>query len=231
MTFVCRPIGLGRVLFAVFKREMALGLRHKGEVLTPLAFFAVVACLFALGVGPQPALLQQMAPGVLWVGALLSVMLSLPRLFATDYADGSLEQMLLSSAPLGLLVLVKVMAHGVLSGLPLVLMAPVLGFQLGLDSRAIGLLMLTLLLGIPTLSLMGSIGAALTLGVRGAGILLSLLVLPLCIPVLIFGTGVLNADAAGTGVREHCLLLAALLVLSLFFAPLATSVALKIALE
>ena len=202
-----------------------------GEVLTPLAFFAVVACLFALGVGPQPALLRQMAPGVLWVSALLSVMLTLPRLFASDYADGSLETLLLSSTPLGLLVLAKVMAHCVLSGLPLVLMTPVLGLQFGLDSRAVGLLMLSLLLGMPTLSLMGSIGAALTLGVRGAGVLLSLITLPLTLPVLIFGAGMIEADAAKLGIQGHVSLLAALMVLSLFFTPLATSAALRIALE
>ncbi len=231
MSLSVRPIGLCHVLLAVVQREMRLGRHHMGEVLTPLAFFAVVACLFALGVGPQPALLRQMAPGVLWVSALLSVMLTLPRLFASDYADGSLETLLLSSTPLGLLVLAKVMAHCVLSGLPLVLMTPVLGLQFGLDSRAVGLLMLSLLLGMPTLSLMGSIGAALTLGVRGAGVLLSLITLPLTLPVLIFGAGMIEADAAKLGIQGHVSLLAALMVLSLFFTPLATSAALRIALE
>jgi len=226
-----KKLGLGSVLLAVLRREVSLALRQKGEVLTPLVFFVVIASLFPLGVGPESALLLRMAPGVLWVSALLAAMLSLQRLFATDYADGSLEQMALSSTPLGLLVLAKALSHFLLSGLPLVLMAPVLGLQFGLDSRALGILMLTLLLGTPTLSLIGSIGAALTLGVRGAGVLLSLLILPLYIPVLIFGAGAVEADAAGLGMGGHLSLLAALLVLSIFFAPLATTTALRISLE
>ncbi len=224
-------IGTSAVMLAILKREIALGLRQKGEVLTPLVFFVVVASLFPLGVGADTNLLSRMAPGVLWVSALLAAMLSLQRMFATDHADGSLEQMVLSSTPLGLLVLSKALAHFLLSGLPLVLMAPVLGLQFGLDGRALGLLMLTLLLGTPTLSLVGSIGAALTLGVRGAGVLLSLLILPLYIPVLIFGAGAVEADAAGMGFGGHLSLLAALLVLSLFFSPMATSAALRISLE
>lgn len=224
-------MGLGAILMAVLRREIALALRQKGEVLTPLVFFIVIASLFPLGVGPESALLLRMAPGVLWVSALLAAMLSLQRIFAMDYADGSLEQMALSSTPLGLLVTAKALSHFLLSGLPLVLMAPVLGLQFGLDGRALGILMLSLLLGTPTLSLIGSIGAALTLGVRGAGVLLSLLILPLYIPVLIFGAGAVEADAAGLGAGGHLSLLAALLVLSLFFAPLATTTALKISLE
>lgn len=226
-----RPMGLGAVMLAVLRREIALALRQKGEVLTPLVFFVVVASLFPLGVGPESALLLRMAPGVLWVSALLAAMLSLQRMFASDYADGSLEQMLLSPTPLTLLVAAKALSHFVLSGLPLVLVAPVLGLQFGLDGRALGILMLSLLLGTPTLSLIGSIGASLTLGVRGAGVLLSLLILPLYIPVLIFGAGAVEADASGLGANGHLSLLAALLVLSLFFAPLATTAALKISLE
>ena len=216
---------------ALLRRELALALRQKGEVLTPLVFFAVVASLFPLGVGAESALLLRMAPGVLWVSALLAAMLSLQRLFATDYADGSLEQMAISSTPLGLLVAAKALSHFLLSGLPLVLVAPVLGVQFGLDGRALGILTRSLLLGTPTLSLIGSIGAALTLGVRGAGVLLSLLILPLYIPVLIFGAGAVEADAAGLGAGGHLSLLAALLVLSAFFAPLATTAALRISLE
>lgn len=226
-----KSIGLAQVMLAVLKREVALGMRQKGEVLTPLMFFMVVASLFPLGVGAESNLLLRMAPGVLWVSALLAAMLSLQRMFSTDYADGSLEQMVLSSTPLGLLVLAKALAHFLVSGLPLVLIAPVLGIQFGLDGRALGLLVLTLLLGTPTLSLIGSIGAALTLGVRGAGVLLSLLILPLYIPVLIFGAGAVEADAAGLGVGGHLSLLGALLVLSLFFSPMATSAALRISLE
>ena len=231
MTPHIKSIGMGQVLLAVLQREMALGLRHKGEVLTPLMFFVVVASLFPLGVGPESALLLRMAPGVLWVSALLAAMLSMQRMFATDYADGSLEQMVLSSTPLALIVLTKAVSHFLLSGLPLVLMAPILGLQYGLDNRALGILMLSLLLGTPTLSLIGSIGAALTLGVRGAGVLLSLLILPLYIPVLIFGAGAVESDAAGMGISGYLSLLAALLILSLFFSPLATSAALKISLE
>lgn len=222
---------LGRAMLAVLRRELALALRQKGEVLTPLVFFVVIASLFPLGVGPESALLLRMAPGVLWVSALLAAMLSLQRLFASDYADGSLEQMLLSPIPLPLLALAKALAHFMLSGLPLVLVAPVLGLQFGLDGQALGILLLTLLLGTPTLSLIGSIGAALTLGVRGAGVLLSLLILPLYIPVLIFGAGAVEAHASGLGAGGHLSLLAALLVLALFFAPLATTAALKISLE
>lgn len=219
------------VLFALLKRELALAMRQKGEVLTPLVFFVVITSLFPLGVGPESALLLRMAPGVLWVSALLSAMLSLQRLFATDYADGSLEQMALSTTPLGLIVIVKTIAHFLLSGLPLVLIAPLLGLQFGMNGSALGLLMLTLLLGAPTLSLIGSVGAALTLGVRGAGVLLSLLVLPLYIPVLIFGAGAVEADAAGLGSSGHLSLLAALLALSAFFAPIATTAAVRISLE
>ena len=228
---VPKPLGLGAIMLAVLRREIALAMRQKGEVLTPLVFFIVIASLFPLGVGPESALLLRMAPGVLWVSALLAAMLSLQRMFASDYADGSLEQMLLSSTPLALLVAAKALSHFLLSGLPLVLVAPVLGLQFGLDGPALGVLMLSLLLGTPTLSLIGSIGASLTLGVRGAGVLLSLLILPLYIPVLIFGAGAVEAYASGLGPGGHLSLLAALLVLALFFAPLATTAALKISLE
>ena len=228
---VPKPLGLGAIMLAVLRREIALAMRQKGEVLTPLVFFIVIASLFPLGVGPESALLLRMAPGVLWVSALLAAMLSLQRMFASDYADGSLEQMLLSSTPLALLVAAKALSHFLLSGLPLVLVAPVLGLQFGLDGPALGILMLSLLLGTPTLSLIGSIGASLTLGVRGARVLLSLLILPLYIPVLIFGAGAVEAYASGLGPGGHLSLLAALLVLALFFAPLATTAALKISLE
>lgn len=231
MSTYIAALGMPRVMWAVLQREVALGMRQKGEVLTPLMFFAVVASLFPLGVGSESQLLLRMAPGVLWVSALLAAMLSLQRMFATDHADGSLEQMLLSPTPLGLLVLAKALAHFLLSGLPLVFIAPLLGIQFGLDARALGILMLTLLLGIPSLSLIGSIGAALTLGVRGGGVLLSLLILPLYIPILIFGAGAVEADAAGLSMSAHLSLLAAMLVLSLFFTPLATATALRISIE
>lgn len=231
MNRAVQAVGTSKILRAIAQRDIALALRHKGEVLTPLMFFAVVSSLFPLGVGSEPALLARMAPGVLWVGALLAAMLSLQRMFAGDYADGTLEQMTLAATPLGLMVLAKAWAHFLVSGLPLVLIAPVLGLQYGLDAQSLGVLLLGLLLGAPTLSLIGSIGAALTLGVRGSGVLLSLLILPLYIPVLIFGAGAVEADASGMGIGAHLSLLAAMLVLSVFFAPMATAAALRIAIE
>lgn len=206
-------------------------MRRKSEVLTALFFFIIVVSLFPLGIGPEPALLKKIAPGILWVAALLSTMLSLNRLFATDHADGTLEQLVLSPTPLGLLVAGKIMAHWLTSGLPLVLLAPVLGLQFDLEPSALGVLVGALLLGTPLLSLIGSIGAALTLGVRGGGVLLSLLVLPLYIPALIFGAGAVEAHISGLGASGHLSLLAALLALAAFFAPWATTAALRISLE
>ena len=172
-------------MLAIIRRDLLMVMRRKSEVLTALFFFVIVSSLFPLGIGPEPALLRKIAPGVLWVGALLATMLGLQRMFAADHADGTLEQMAISPTPLVLLVTGKIAAHWLVSGLPLVLMAPVLGIQFDLDAGALGVLMLALLLGTPLLSLIGSIGAALTLGVRGGGVLLSLLVLPLYVPALI----------------------------------------------
>jgi len=218
-------------VFAVIRRDLLLAMRRKSEVLTALFFFVIVTSLFPLGIGPEPALLKKIAPGVLWVAALLATMLGLQRMFAADHADGTLEQMVLSPTPLGLLVGGKIAAHWMLSGLPLVLLAPVLGLQFDLDVSALGVLMLALLLGTPLLSLIGAIGAALTLGLRGGGVLLSLLVLPLYVPALIFGAGAVEAHIAGLGAGGHLSLLAALLALAAFFAPWATTAALRIALE
>lgn len=219
------------LFFNVLRRDLLLALRRKSEVLTSLFFFVIVVSLFPLGIGPEPNLLRLIAPGVLWVAALLAAMLSLARLFATDHADGTLEQLFLAPAPLGLLISAKILAHWLVSGLPLVLLAPVLGLQFDLSAASLGVLMLTLLLGTPLLSLIGAIGAALTLGVRGGGVLLSLLTLPLYIPTLIFGAGAVAAEASGMGAAGHLSLLAALLVLAVFFAPWATTAALRIALE
>ncbi len=216
---------------AIVRRDLLLAMRRKSEVLTALFFFIIVVSLFPLGIGPEPALLKKIAPGILWVAALLSTMLSLNRLFATDHADGTLEQLVLSPTPLGLLVAGKIGAHWLTSGLPLVLLAPVLGLQFDLDTSALGILVVALLLGTPLLSLIGAIGAALTLGVRGGGVLLSLLVLPLYIPALIFGAGAVEAHISGLGATGHLSLLAALLALAAFFAPWATTAALRIALE
>ncbi len=218
-------------LLAVLRRDLLLAMRRKAEVLTALFFFVIVSSLFPLGIGPEPALLRKIGPGVLWVGALLATMLGLQRMFATDHADGTLEQMVLSSAPLPLLVAGKIAAHWVVSGLPVVVLAPVLGLQFDLDADSLVVLTLGLLVGTPVLSLLGAIGAALTLGVRGGGALLSLLVLPLYIPTLIFGAGAVQAQLSGQGAGGHLSLLGALLAVSLFFAPWATTAALRISLE
>jgi len=218
-------------LLVTLRRDLLLAARRRSEVVTALFFFIVVVSLFPLGIGPEPALLRRIAPGVLWVAALLATLLALPRLFAADHADGTLEQMALSPQPFALLMAGKVAAHWLLSGLPLVLLAPVLGLQFGLEADALGLLMLALLLGTPLLSLIGAIGAALTLGVRGGGVLLALLVLPLYIPTLIFGAGAVEAHSAGLGAGGHLSVLGAMLALAVFFAPWATTAALRIALE
>lgn len=218
-------------MFAIIRRDLLMVMRRKSEVLTALFFFAIVSSLFPLGIGPEPVLLRKIAPGVLWVGALLATMLGLQRMFAADHADGTLEQMATSPTPLVWLVLGKVVAHWLVSGLPLVLMAPVLGIQFDLDAGALGVLMLALLLGTPLLSFIGAIGAALTLGVRGGGVLLSLLVLPLYVPALIFGAGAVESHVAGLGAGGHLSLLAAILTLAAFFAPWAATAALRIALE
>jgi heme exporter protein B len=204
-------------LLATVRRDLLLALRRKSEVLTTLFFFVIVVSLFPLGIGPEPELLKKIAPGVLWVAALLSTLLGLPRLFAADHLDGTLEQMALSPSPLALLIAGKILAHWLLCGLPLVLLAPLLGLQFALEGQTLFILSLSLLLGTPLLSLIGAMGAALTLGVRGGGVLLALLVLPLYIPTLIFGAGAVEAQSAGLGVEGHLSLLAALLALAVFF--------------
>ena len=220
-----------KAFLGILRRDLLLAMRRKAEVLTALFFFVIVSSLFPLGIGPEPALLRKIGPGVLWVGALLATMLGLQRMFAADHADGTLEQMVLSSAPLPLLVAGKIAAHWLVSGLPVVLLAPVLGLQFDLDADALVVLTAGLLVGTPVLSLLGAIGAALTLGVRGGGALLSLLVLPLYIPTLIFGAGAVQAHLSGQGASGHLSLLGALLAVSLFFAPWATMAALRISLE
>ncbi len=218
-------------VLAIIRRDLLLAMRRKSEVLTALFFFIIVVSLFPLGIGPEPALLRKIAPGILWVAALLATMLGLARLFAPDHADGTLEQMALSPTPLGLLITGKIAAHWLTTGLPLVLLAPVLGIQFDLDGAALGILVVSLLLGTPLLSLIGAIGAALTLGVRGGGVLLSLLVLPLYVPTLIFGAGAVEMVTSGLSAAGHLSLLAALLAVAVFFAPWATTAALRIALE
>ncbi len=225
------PAGVLAGMRSLFARELRLSLRRRTDTLAALVFFVIVVSLFPLGVGPEPALLRTMAPGVVWVAALLAAMLSLGRLFADDHQDGTLEQLLLSAYPLPLLLLAKIAAHWLVSGLLLALISPLLALQFGLSAGATGVLVLTLLLGTPVLSLVGAIGAALTVGVRGAGVLISLIVLPLTIPVLIFGAGAVDALNAGLGVGGHLSLLGALLVASLVLAPWATAAALRIGLE
>lgn len=220
-----------KALMCVVRRDLLLAFRRRSDVLTTLFFFIIVASLFPLGVGPEPQLLRTMAPGILWVAALLASMLALGRLFALDYADGTLEQMVLSSEPLTIIVIGKVIAHWIVSGLPLVFLAPVLAVQFDLPSSSVAVLFLSLLLGTPVLSLVGSIGAALTLGVRGGGVLVSLLVLPLYIPVLIFGAGSVGAEASGVGATAHLLLLGGSLAGAAALAPWATAAGLRIAVE
>ncbi len=212
-------------------RDLLLALRRPSDVGTALLFFVIVASLFPLGVGAEPNLLRAIGPGVIWVAALLSSMLSLARLFADDHADGTLEQMLLGAAPLGVVVAAKTAAHWLVSGLPLVLIAPVLAIQYDLSASLVGVLTLSLLIGTPVLSMIGAIGAALTLGLRGGGVLLSLLVLPLYVPVLVMGAGSVDMAAAGLAPDAQLLLLAAMLIVSAAFAPWAIAAALRISLE
>lgn len=220
-----------KALNCVIRRDLLLAFRRRSDILTTLFFFIIVVTLFPLGVGPEQALLRTMAPGILWVAALLASMLALARLFALDYADGTLEQMLLSAEPLIIIVIGKVLAHWLVSGLPLVLLAPLLAVEFDLPRDSVGVLFVSLLIGTPVLSLIGAIGAALTLGVRGGGVLISLLVLPLYIPVLIFGAGAVGAEVSGLGSSAHLLLLGGVLAGATVFAPWATSAALRIALE
>lgn len=223
--------GIITAAVCVARRDLTVALRRGQDALMPMVFFAIVVSLFPLGVGPEPGVLATLAPGVLWVAALLATLLSLNRMFAADYADGTLEQLLLAPHPLGVLVAAKAAAHWLLTGLPLVLLAPLLALQLQLPAHAFGTLVVSLLLGTPVLSLIGAIGAALTLGLRGSGVLISLLVLPLYTPVLIFGAGSVAAAVSGVTIEAHLSLLSAFLVLAIAFAPWATAAALRVSLD
>ena len=222
---------LRRAVLALLKRDLLIVARRRADAATGLVFFVVVASLFPLGVGSDANLLREIGPGVVWVSALLASLLSLPRLFVADHADGTLEQLLLRPHPLAVLALAKVAAHWLSTGLPLLLMAPLLGLQYGLDAGSIGVLMLSLLLGTPTLSLLGAIGAALALGLRGSGVLTALIVLPLNAPILIFGAGAVGAQMAGLESGALLSLLGALLALALALAPWALAQGLRIACE
>ncbi len=222
---------VGGTFGAVLRRDLQVALRRKGDVGNVLVFFVVVASLFPLGVGPEPDQLRAMAAGVVWIAALLAALLSLPRLFAADHADGTLEQMLLAPAPLAVVVLAKVAAHWLSTGLPLALAAPLIGLQYDLPGDALGLLLVSLLIGTPVLRLLGAAGAALTLGVRGGGALLGLLVLPLFVPVLVFGAGAVTASLAGLDAAAHLSLLGAFLAVSSLVGPWAACAALRAALD
>src|SRR5213080_3232240 len=203
----------------VLWRDLILAWRHRADVLATLFFFIIVTSLFPLGIGPEPQTLQTIAPGIVWVAALLASMLSLGRIFGNDFQDGTLEQILLTPQPIFLLVLAKMLAHWLVSEVPLVIVAPLLGVQFGLSQNTLATITVSLLLGTPILILVGSVGAALTLGLRAANVLIALLVLPLCIPALIFGAGAVDASVNGTGSQPWVLLLAATLVVCMVFAP------------
>ena len=215
----------------VVRRDLLLAMRRRADVLTTLIFFVMVVSLFPLGVGPEMDMLRKMASGVVWVAALLASMLSLPRMFSADHADGTLEQMMLAPQSLSVLVLGKIVAHWMLSGLPLALIAPVLGLQFDMSPQALWILVLALLLGTPVLSMIGAVGAALTLGLRGGGVLVSLLVLPLCIPVLIFGAGAVEAVTSGMSVVSNLSFLGAFMLFALVFTPFVAAQALRISME
>lgn len=216
---------------SLLRKELLLALRQKTDMVTVLFFFLIVSSLFPFAVGPELNTLKIIGPGVIWVGALLCSLLSLHRVFETDFNDGSLEHLVLSGEPLTLLVIAKILAHWLITGLPVVIVAPLIGLQFGLSAGSLSLLLGTLLLGTPVLSLIGSIGAALTLGVRGGAALTSILILPFYVPILIFGAGAVVADLQGLSIEGHLSILIAMLCLSVALAPLAIASAIKIALE
>ncbi len=223
--------GAMEVMGSVIAHDLSIAWRRRSSLLASVVFFVIVSSLFPLAIGPDPQQLRALAPGILWVAALLASMLSLSRLFAQEYADGSLDQLLLSPHPLALLVLGKICAHWLTSGLPLLVLTPLLAQQYSLPGGATLLLSASLLVGTPALSLIGAVGAALTLGVRGGAVLLCILVLPLSIPVLVFGASAGAAADAGLDVAAHFSLLGACLALSLLLCPLAAAAGLRIAME
>ncbi|MCB1929141.1 MAG: heme exporter protein CcmB [Rhodocyclaceae bacterium] len=216
---------------AILRRDMLLAWRSRADLLISLAFFVIVGCLFPFGVGAEPNQLRAIGPGVLWVAALLSCLLSLHRLFAQDHQDGTLEQMLLSPDPTVLWILAKVLAHWLTTAVPLLLITPLMALLFDLEGGAIQVLTASLAIGTPILSLIGAVGAALTLGLRGGGALLALLILPLFVPVLIFGAGSVDAYLAGTGASAHMLLLGGGVLGALALSPIACAAALRISTE
>ena len=224
-------MSLSNAFFAIIKRDLVLALRRRSEIANPLLFFVLVITLFPLGIGAQPHLLQAIAPGIIWVSALLAAMLSLYSLFRSDFDDGSLEQILLSAHPTSLLVLAKIVAHWLVTGLPLLIVAPLLAVFLGMPTHSLGILLLTLLLGTPVLSLIGAIGVALTVGLRRGGMILSLLVLPLYVPVLIFASNAVEIANTGLPVTAQINILISILVMAVVLAPWPTAAALKMSLN
>lgn len=224
-------MSLIRAVWAIIRRDLLLAFRRRAEMANPLLFFVMVVTLFPLAVGAQPNLLQAMAPGVIWVSALLAALLSLDGLFRSDFEDGSLEQLLLSPHPLSILILGKIFSHWLVTGLPLLLVAPLLALFLGLPETAMPTLWLTLLLATPMLSLIGAIGVALTVGLRRGGMILSLLVLPLYIPVLIFASSAVDRAASGLPVTAQINILLAMLLLAVVLTPLPTAAALKMSVN
>ncbi len=220
-----------RIFFALVARDIRLSLRHGADTMGAVLFFLVVVALFPLAIGPAPDNLARMAPGIIWVSALLSALLPLERLFGAEYEDGSLDQLLLCGLPASAVALAKACAHWLMTGLPLVLAAAPLALILQLPIAALPALMVGLALGTPILSLVGTAGGAIVLGARRGGVLLPLLVLPLAIPVLVFGAGAVDAASAGLSARAHLLLLAALLAGALPLCPLAAGAGLKAAAE
>jgi heme exporter protein B len=231
MSSTRREIGLGGTLTAVLRRELLIALRSPGNIVNPLMFFVIAVTLFPLGGGADPAFLASIAPGVVWVTALLAVMLSMDSLFRADFEDGSLEQLLLSPQPLYFQLLAKVFAHWLMSGLPVVIIAPLLGYMLALPAEGFGPLVFGLLLGTPTLSFVGAIGVALTVGLSRSGLLLAVLVLPMSVPVLVFGAGIVENALNGLPVMGFMALLGALLALALTLSPLAIGAALRISVN
>ena len=217
-----------RVFMLILKRDLTIALRHRDDVFNPILFFIIVVTLFPLSIGPESNLLSRIAPGVIWVAAVLSTLLSLDRLFKSDHADGSLEQLLLSPYPVFIIVQAKIIAHWMLTGLPLIFIAPVLALLLNLNNNAYGVLMLTLLIGTPILSFIGAIGVALTVGIKKGGVLLSLLVLPLYIPLLIFATSAIDTATMNLPYSGQIAIIAALFFGAFSLSPFAIGAALRV---
>jgi len=225
------PPSISHVFATVLKRDLTLAYRRRQDLVNPMIFFVIVVSLFPLGVSPEKTFLQEAGAGVVWVAALLATLLSLDSLFRSDYEDGSLEQLILTPQPLFLIVLAKILSHWLVTGVPLLILSPVLGVMMHLEFETIKILMLTLLLGTPVLSLIGAIGAALTVGLKSGGVLISLLILPLYIPILIFGTGTVQAASNMLPIDGYIALMGAIFALSLTLSPIAAAAALRISLS